>query len=300
MKKLISYEYRNNKKDFNKLMLILMAASLLLQLNVVFGLTGFFPNITNGEGFERFNTFLAPIIAILSLLSGIFIVVVSVIYFIKLANILKKDIYEGQSYIVFSLPVSGKQIIASKYIIGVFYSLVMPFILLIFNIILFVILIIIANLINGVSLSVIVQSIKEMVSLDIIYYLMYRMIDFKLLLISIIQGITSSIFTISIIFAAIVTDWKLSKVKKNSSMWILYTIIFIIIWGYIQSYIGFDGNTFNKTIFNSSVDLIDYSGINRAMNLNYTNFIINILLELAVSTGLYFYTSHIFSNKIEI
>ena len=72
MKKLLSYEYRNNKKDFNKLLLILIVASTVLQIGIVFGLIGiFFENsmfFENGVYVENSinpndaNTFLAPII----------------------------------------------------------------------------------------------------------------------------------------------------------------------------------------------------------------------------------------------
>lgn len=297
MKKLISYEYRNNKKEFNKLLLILVVASTLFQLSMIFGVTRdnsfIFSKIKNIE-------FILPMIYIISMISVIFIVIISIVYFVKLANILKKDIYEGQSYIIFSLPVNGKQIIGSKYLIGVFYSLIMPVLLLIYNIILFSILVIISNLIGGTSWNEIYQAINEILSTHFVDEIFRYIFNFKNILLSTLQSLIASLLIVSIIFAAVVTDWNLSNVKKNSSIWILYAIGFIFVWGFIKSYIGLntvmvDGifinnNTLNVVEFIRSVDSLDY----------YIQYFINIFLDLVVVIGLYFYTSFIFSKKIEI
>ncbi|MGY3776239.1 hypothetical protein [Helcococcus sueciensis] len=307
MKKLLSYEYRNNKKDFNKLLLILIVASTVLQIGIVFGLIGIFFEksmvfennvyVENSINPNDANTFLAPIIFLVSILFAILIFVVSIIYFIKLANILKKDIYEGQSYIVFSLPLSGKKIIGSKYIIGIYYSLLMPLLLFVYNVALFCLLVIISSLMKGTSWTEIVRGIRELTSLESIRYMLYYTVDFKMILLNIFKAIVSSLFSISVIYAAVVTDWKFSKVKRNTSMWILYAIVFFFVWGLIQYFLGLDGGAFNEMVLEGNSGEIDFTGNSNSM---YMYSIIGIVLDIAVSIGLYFYTSYIFSKKIEI
>lgn len=299
MKKLISYEYRNNKKEFNKLVLILIAASTILQFSFLFNFFGEQLFIDNSIIINNQNLWIGTIISLIVLLFTIFIFVVSIIYFVKLANILKKDIYDGQSYIVFSLPVSGKQIIASKYLIGIYYILIMPILLFIYNIILFGLLMIISSLIDGVSWTEIVRSIRNILSSNILREILYTF-DFEMIFITVIKVIIFSLFSISVIYAAVVTDWKLSKVKRNTSKWILYVILFFFIWGLIQSIFGLYSGAFNFSFYVNDATVLNYAdNSNLIYNLNIYS-IINIVMQLITSVGLYFYTSYIFSKKIEI
>ena len=216
---------------------------------------------------------------------------------VKLANILKKDIYEGQSYIVFSLPLSGKKIIGSKYLIGIYYTLLMPLLLFVYNVALFCLLVIISSLMKGTSWTEIVRGIRELTSLEVIRYILYYTVDIKMVLINIFKTIVFSLFSISVIYAAVVTDWKFSKVKRNTSMWILYAILFFFIWGIIQYFLGLDGGAFNEMVLEGSSGEIDFTGNSNSMYMYST---IGIVLDIAASIGLYFYTSYIFSKKIEI
>lgn len=293
MKKLISYEYRNNKKDFNRLLLILIAVSTIFQLN---GFVGFFGAATTYEAKNTFLSYLFPILVMLAF-TGVFIsIIVIVIYNIKLANILKKDIYEDQAYIIFSLPVSGKQIILSKYIVGVFYSLFMPIILVGYNILLFLGLFTIFNLGNADLWNQIGIAIENIFSSDG-FYIFRNMFSIWNIIIYILSSVVGATFIISVIYASVVTDWKLSKVKKNSSMWIFYAIGFLFIFGLVENFLGWVISNTNII----SLYAYNMSRISANISFNYGVIaLIDILVKVIIAIALYFYTVHIFSNKIEI
>lgn len=236
MSQLIKYEFRNSKRPITQLIVIIGIVSFVLQ--IIFN--GFvrmqLANIEITGALSVISTLAALIVAGTSFL--IFGTIIA--YYLRLANILKTDIYQNRGYITFSLPRSGYQILGAKLIVAIIWSLILPLVVVLWNILIwFVLWVLIPGLVVPSELQRILVNIWEE------FKLIFDQINFPLVLSFILNSITSSIFYLLIIFAAVVVDYKIGRRKSDSSRWIIYAIIFAIIWTFIESQIfGANPNSF--------------------------------------------------------
>lgn len=299
MGKLIGYEFRNTRKQFLQLILILMGASFIIQFLVGIFASGLLDRILAGDS-ELAFTIIPSLSVIITMIFLVVIVVTSVAYLVKLGSILKRDIYENQAYLMFSLPHSGYEIIGAKTIVGIVWSLIMPTVITLWNVLL--------GVFNAVIITrgnaSIIQAIREFFSSLFLHFdlnAILSQIDVGVLVLFILSSIISSVFMVTIIYAAIVTDNRIGRKKADSSAWILYAIGFYIIWNIIVDIVlglGDMGNlSIEATVGNSSMNM----GAQQMFgNGDPTVTIINLVLSLLMSIVLYIYTSHIFEKKIEI
>lgn len=236
MSQLIKYEFRNSKRPITQLIVIIGIVSFVLQ--IIF------------NGFVRMQLANIEITGALSVISTLAALIVAgssflifgtiIAYYLRLANILKTDIYQNRGYITFSLPRSGYQILGAKLIVAIIWSLILPLVVVLWNILIwFVLWVLIPGLVVPSELQRILVNIWEE------FKLVFDQINFPLVLSFILNSITSSIFYLLIIFAAVVVDYKIGRRKSDSSRWIIYAIIFAIIWTFIESQIfGANPNSF--------------------------------------------------------
>lgn len=236
MSQLIKYEFRNSKRPITQLIVIIGIVSFVLQ--IIF------------NGFVRMQLANIEITGALSVISTLAALIVAgssflifgtiIAYYLRLANILKTDIYQNRGYITFSLPRSGYQILGAKLIVAIIWSLILPLVVVLWNILIwFVLWVLIPGLVVPSELQRILVNIWEE------FKLIFDQINFPLVLSFILNSITSSIFYLLIIFAAVVVDYKIGRRKSDSSRWIIYAIIFAIIWTFIESQIfGANPNSF--------------------------------------------------------
>ena len=236
MSQLIKYEFRNSKRPITQLIVIIGIVSFVLQ--IIF------------NGFVRMQLANIEITGALSVISTLAALIVAgssflifgtiIAYYLRLANILKTDIYQNRGYITFSLPRSGYQILGAKLIVAIIWSLILPLVVVLWNILIwFVLWVLIPGLVVPSELQRILVNIWEE------FKLIFDQINFPLVLSFILNSISSSIFYLLIIFAAVVVDYKIGRRKSDSSRWIIYAIIFAIIWTFIESQIfGANPNSF--------------------------------------------------------
>lgn len=206
MRNLLSYDFRNIKRDFIKLGLIFIIASLLVHANVLFLVYQSKENLSG----------VLPVLSILIFgIIGVAFFIGIIFFYGKLANILKRDIYDKQAYITFSLPVTEKQIIKSKLIIGYVMLIAISLIILIINVGFGYLDFLYAfdwnmNQVNSIFSSAF-NLTKDLISKKGI-----------LALLTIIEYLVSGFYLLGLIFFAIILDWLTSKTKKSSYMWVVY------------------------------------------------------------------------------
>lgn len=226
MSQLIKYEFRNSRKQITQLILIIGIVSLILQ--IIFN--GFvrmeIAKIDITGPLAIINTLTALITAGSSLL--MFGTIIA--YYLRLANILKTDIYSNRGYITFSLPRSGFQIIGAKLIVAIFWSLILPIVVVLWNILIWLIL---WAVIPGIQLPASLQEVISAVWRELISSL--NKINFLLILSIILSMISSSVFYLLLIFTAVIADYRIGRRKSDSVRWVIYAIIFALIWSFIQS-----------------------------------------------------------------
>lgn len=295
MRKLLSYEFRNTRRQFLQLILILMGATFLIQGI----LTGIISSYIKGNVNLAPTTTTFALTNILGIVFTIIIIITVFAYYIKLGSILQRDIYDDQAYFTFSIPYNGYQIIGAKTIVGFFWAIVMPVILGIWNLVLFYINLSIV-LINGGEKEAFSKNfgyVKEAVSKmsfagwdNILTLLFYAVL-----------GIASTLMVILVIYAAIVTANKIASKRNNSALWVLIALVFYFIWNYaFTSILNGDSYLFTGAILGTgpgigfghieSYNLVAVSG----------KAVIQLIASLLMSGILYIYSSYMYEKKIEI
>lgn len=295
MKKLLSYEFRNTRRQFLQLILILMGATFFIQ--------GFLTGTISS--FVKKNSNLSPssttfaIVNIIAVVFTVIIIITVFAYYIKLGSILQRDIYDDQAYFTFSIPYNGYQIIGAKTIVGFFWAIVMPVILAIWNLILLFInaSIVMINGGQADAFSKNFESIKKVSSKifasgwdNIGGLLFYAFL-----------GIASTLMVILVIYAAIVTASKIGSKRNNSALWVLISILFYFIWNYAFTLVLNGGSySFSRTIFNMGFGFsITYPYTYNALAVN-GEAVIQLIATLLMSGLLYIYSSYMYEKKIEI
>lgn len=295
MKKLLSYEFRNTRRQFLQLILILMGATFLIQGF----LTGSISSFIKGDNNLSPTSTTFALTNILGIVFTIIIIITVFAYYIKLGSILQRDIYDDQAYFTFSIPYNGYQIIGAKTIVGFVWAMLMPIILGIWNLVLFFINLSIV-MINGGEKDAFSKNfgyLKEAVSKmtfagwdNILSLLFYAVL-----------GIASTLLVILVIYAAIVSANKIGSKRNNSALWVLITILFYFVWNYVFALIfNGDNYSFSGAILSTGFGV----GIGYPEGYNLITVtgkaVIQLIATLLMSGILYIYSSYMYEKKIEI
>lgn len=280
MLNLIKYELRNTKTAIKKILIVLAITSLLLQ--VIFW--GNLMHIISASSEYGTTAFAASGILWVLLFFGIVAVsIVSLVWFYSmLAGMLKSDIYQNEGYTTLSLPVSGYKIIGAKTIVGIFWSIILPILLVSFNILIFFIA---QSLMDPVNMKEYVGWIYSRINFDI------TLESIGFILVYIAEQLVGSIFLMMVIFGAITLDYLLSKKKENSAMWIIYVVIFLVLNSFVF------GILFPAS--GVSINFEDTFNYYTTSNNYYTLAVFRMLYSVGISMLLYYFVSHNYENKLE-
>ncbi|WP_103981638.1 hypothetical protein [Helcococcus massiliensis] len=303
MRKLLSYEFRNTRRQFLQLILILMGATFLIQGF----LTGIISNFIKGDNNLSPTPTTFALTNTLGIVFTIIIIITVFAYYIKLGSILQRDIYDDQAYFTFSIPYNGYQIIGAKTIVGFVWAILMPIILGIWNLVLFFINLSIV-MINGGEKEAFSKNfgyLKEAVSKmtfagwdNILNLLFYAVL-----------GIASTLLVILVIYSAIVSANKIGSKRNNSALWVLITLIFYFVWNYVFTLIlNGDIYSFSGTILDTGFGVEIGTGF--GVEISYPEghnlitvtgkAVIQLIATLLMSGILYIYSSYMYEKKIEI
>lgn len=286
MGKLLKYEFRNSRKKVFRQIGIILLVSLILQ--VIF------------SGVARYslsNIAHTGPMGLIATVSGLFvfvgtvlIIVTGFMYYITLANILKKDVYYGQGYITFSIPKSGYQIIGAKILIALFWLIVLPIVTITVNALLgYIIWVMIPGVIKVDEFW---KQISEFLNSNA-FYKGLQGISLNVILYFSISWLVNSIFTILLMYVSVIVDYRIGRRKRDSSMWILYYIIFVIIYTFIMVIVFSPLSITNQT---TSINM--YTGLATGNEFYLTKYL-SLAINFVVSILLYIFVSHNFENKIE-
>lgn len=297
MRKLLSYEFRNTRRQFLQLILILMGATFLIQGF----LTGTISSFIKGDNNLSPTSTTFALTNILGIVFTIIIIITVFAYYIKLGSILQRDIYDDQAYFTFSIPYNGYQIIGAKTIVGFVWAMIMPIILGIWNLVLFFINLSIV-MINGGEKDAFSKNfgyVKEAVSKmsfagwdNILTLLFYAVL-----------GIASTLMVILVIYAAIVSANKIASKRNNSALWVLIALVFYFVWNYAFTLIlNGDSYSFTGSILGTGPGIAIGIGYPESYNLVAVNgkAVIQLIATLLMSGILYIYSSYMYEKKIEI
>lgn len=287
MKDLIKYEFKNNKKPILQIITIAVIASTILQI--------LFKSLIAGSIEEKNLLFGSQLIGIFfSLLmfgAGLVLMGAGLVYYFRVADILKKDIYEDIGYLNFALPRSGYQIIGAKYIVAAFWTLIMPIILIVFNGLLAFILFVVFG--DG-GLSTLLSSFS---------WERFNEMFAKIPVLPVVSWITnqlSSVFLqVATVFAALIFDYNVGSKKNGSIVWAIYAVVFSIIYSTLLGYIAPIDSIFgiNSGSVNSIGAEIKY--IQFLSNEFMVRMFIQSTLNFATTGLLILYAAHNYENKVE-
>lgn len=302
MGKLIKYELRNSKKSVMQIVFIMMIATFVLQISIFSGINSVILGQTNY--INNASSTNIPIRNILSMILPLFTVIAvltlfgaSIAYYFRMANILKNDIFEDVGYITFSIPKTGYQIIGAKIIVGVIWTLVLPMILLIYNIALGFLLNFIfsqnANFarFSNEMITIIKKGIETFIEIT----------NLNIFALSNIRNLVGSVLFIIVVFASIIFDYTIGTRRKNSLRWIIWILLFYILTNTLLNFVlptqTMELN-YELTYSGSVIDNL-FGRHNIYTTMSFYRLIVEIIFDILISIGLFMYTAYSFENKVE-
>lgn len=220
------------------------------------------------KGFEK--------LGVIGGLVGIAIVIGYIAELYYIVDLFRKELYEDRGYLTFTLPLSGKQIIASKLIVSILWIFVLGFGTLGYFLILF------RNDINIGQIEI--ELLKEFLP-QMIYYGLYMLI----------YGIN----TLLLIYLSMTLGRVAIRNKKLGGLWF---IIFLAFFAFVQIGYNYLYQEFPYYLNLSGLDLINInniSGITIRSGPIYMN-LATAIYTILISVVSFFTTSYLVENKIDI
>lgn len=277
MRKFIKYEIKGNYKFILGILAIVIIASSIIQGAIL-------NEVNRLDESSSISPFLF-IIAIL-VIFGAFLVA-----FIHIVGSFKKELYEDRGYLTFTLPLTGNQILGAKLIVAFIWYIVLGLVTVLYNL----------------SLATILFKIDWGEFLQLSHQLNmegYLTLVSKIIGISIIGGIISIIFTLTMIYFSM----ALGKVSfRNTKIGGLWFIIFLIAYSLVNLLIGKIANAIPlylnlDTLRLSNMEMrmpmvMSHDGIYGAIaNLNITILILTVL----ASAVAFISTSYLIEKRIDL
>lgn len=259
MLKYLKYEMKNSNKFISMLLIAVLVASIGIQNLAVSNLIG--------------NSSTLIVIPIMVLMGA------GLVYFIFTINLMKKDLYEDRGYLTFNLPLKGYEIIGTKILCTLIYSIVIFLVVFIVNFL-------VAKFITFPTqtnmalrnLSIEIAKIKSDGNFGIFISSMVRLGIFFL---------TSSIYGLAILFTSLIIGKCLIVKKKFSSLWFLIYVFNSYIFSRLYMFVLQNNNTSSSLNFNGA---------------NFANFIGYSYIGYFIITSiiLIFISSYLLDKKVEI
>lgn len=290
MGKLLSYEFRNTRKTFIQLLLIMLGATFILQF-VGFNI------VSTGMVIEYLDETRFGNVYAIGFLFGIIFFIISIItfiaYYLRIGSILKSDIYEDKSYFLFSIPHTGYQIIGAKTIVAFIWANILPIIMFIWN-----------SLLVLINMSLVEARYSEVNfatsfknSIDAIVELISQFNIFEHfsigdLILMFTSSLVQEFLYILIVFASILIAYKLGRRNKNSGAWVLISVALIAFHAYLVSTLIMPAS---PAVTNS------YSYVAGNVTEMFSVYTLpGLLFNLALTILIFIYTSYTFEKRIEI
>ena len=120
--KLMKYEIRGSYKYILGVLTAILIASLVIQYNI-YKATNNFNNSIENVGIRAF-VFVTSLFVIIGVFFSLFFYIVT---------LFKKELYEDRGYLTFTLPLTGRQILGAKILVGVIWYALLDIAIVLFN-----------------------------------------------------------------------------------------------------------------------------------------------------------------------
>ena len=285
MKKFMKYEIKGTYKFIFGILLTIILASSMIQYNIFNEVKNFGNNQVAPNSFLWFMFIISVFVIFGAFITAFFYIVSS----------FRKELYEDRGYLTFTLPLTGNQILGSKLLVAIMWSIVIGAVAIFYNLLL-------ATILFKGELRVIFGEFIKIADISLIS--------------SALISIVSSMYTLILIYFAI----SLSKVsirnKKIGGMWF---IIFLILSGLISFLITrigmaipyfLDLNTFKITTLDALNSIRDSGMVEFSLemgtppmvsgvypgHINIAELVSQILFAIALFIG----TGYLIEEKIEL
>lgn len=259
MLKFMKYEIRGTYKFIMMLILGVLGASTGLQLSAYRGVKG------NLDGFPVF----LPILLVL-VIFGAFVTA-----FFYIVSSFRKELYEDRGYLTFALPITGKQIVGTKLLIALMWSIAIGLSMVVFNLIL-------GSALFGTRW---VEGFKEI----------YRTIPANIELTMGLTSFISSTLSLLLIYFSITLSKVSIKNKKIGGLWFILFLVISALVNYATIKVG--------GLFPYYLDIDKFKIVKGVMfgdplsvGYNISAMIFSIIAALATFFG----TSYLIDKKVEI
>jgi hypothetical protein len=202
MRKYMKYEIKGTYKFILGILLVVLIASTVIQLNVQ-------SEINNGTNLPFESSAFKPLLFITSILVifGAFLTA-----FFYIIGSFRKELYDNRGYLTFTLPLTGNQILGSKLLVSLLWYIVLGAGIVVYNLILSLILF-------GSDWSYIMKTVFESINVSFI----------SLGIVSIL----STVVTLILIYFAIALSRVSIRNKKIGGIWFIVFIILNMIITYL-------------------------------------------------------------------
>jgi hypothetical protein len=193
MRKYMKYEIKGTYKFILGILLVVLIASTVIQLNVQSDISG------GTNGFEGLGFKALLFITSILVIFGAFLTA-----FFYIIGSFRKELYDDRGYLTFTLPLTGNQILGSKLLVSLLWYITLGSGIVIYNMLLSLILF-------GNEWTYIIKTIFENINMSIISVG--------------IMGIVSTIVTLILIYFSIALSRVSIRNKKIGGIWFVVFII---------------------------------------------------------------------------
>lgn len=201
MRKYMKYEIKGTYKFILGILLVVLIASTVIQLNVQSEMSGG-TNSFQGSGFKALTLITSILVIFGAFLTAFFYIIGS----------FKKELYDDRGYLTFTLPLTGNQILGSKLLVSFLWYVVLGLGIVLYNMTL-------SFILFGREWTYVIKTILGK-------------LDMSFISIGVI-GIISTIVTLIIIYFSIALSRVSIKNKRIGGIWFILFIIINMIVTYL-------------------------------------------------------------------
>lgn len=283
MLKFMKYEIKGTYKFIMMLVLAVLGASTGLQLSTLRGMKG------NHEGFPTFLPLILGLVIFGAFISAFFYIISS----------FRKELYEDRGYLTFSLPLSGKQIVGTKLLIAIMWSVVIGLSVVVYNLLL-------GSVLFGTRW---IEGFRQIFS--------YTSIN-KVVLSLILSGVISGVITLLLIYFSMTISKVSIKNKKIGGLWFILFLVLSGVINFITLKVSglvpyyLDLNSFkivkhSMSLFSNStgptLEILSGGNMSGMIVATGNQIILNIgayVFSIIVALATFFGTSYLIDKKVEI